>query len=301
MSSIKNVLLTGATGFLGSHLLRKLVEENYNVVFIKRFSSPLWRIADCVDKAVAYDTEEDISYEEILNKHSIEAIIHTATNYDQNADFNTLLETNLLFPVKLLDAAQKSNVKIFINTDTFFTKNSNYTYLSRYTASKTVLKTLLQQYSTPAIINLQLEHIFGEDDSDSKFVTSIINQLVKNEKQINLTTGLQKRDFIYVGDVVDAFLKVLEQHDQFQGFSNFEIGRGASLSIRKFAEMAHEITGSTSSLNFGAIESRKGEFEESVADGRFANETGWKPATEIDIAIKNIVTSLRKKVLGSSN
>ncbi len=61
------------------------------------------------------------------------------------------------------------------------------------------------------VVNLKLEHMYGPKDDDSKFVTWITNQMLNNISSIDLTEGTQKRDFIYIDDVVDAYMLMLEK------------------------------------------------------------------------------------------
>jgi nucleoside-diphosphate-sugar epimerase len=288
MGEIKNILLTGGTGFLGSHLLKKLLQDNYDVIVLKRSSSSVWRIKDYALQVTFYDINDDTNFKKIINDHKIDAIIHAATNY-QDKDLNKILQTNIIFPVKLLDAAQNSDVKLFINTDTFFTKNVGYSYLNRYSVSKQILTTLLQQYQHPVIVNLRLEHVFGERDSKNKFVTYLIEDLINNKPVIDFTEGTQERDFIYIDDVVDAYLKTITQFKKFNGYQSFEIGRGSALSIRSFVEKAHAISGSASVLRFGQLPQRAGEFTNSTANTEFRDLTGWTAQTDIESALKRLI------------
>jgi nucleoside-diphosphate-sugar epimerase len=68
------------------------------------------------------------------------------------------------------------------------------------------------------VINMKPEHMYGPKDDVKRFVPWVINQLEKNEKQINLTSGIQERDFVYVTDVVSAYIRVLEHRNSLESF-----------------------------------------------------------------------------------
>jgi nucleoside-diphosphate-sugar epimerase len=110
-----------------------------------------------------------------------------------------------------------------------------------------------------------LEHIYGPKDDESKFISWFIKQLKNGTPEINLTSGTQKRDFIYVQDVVSAYLLLLEKRVELNGFVEFEVGTGQSIELKDFLNEIvlafEEKYGKkiTSKLNFGAIEMRIGE------------------------------------------
>lgn len=121
------ILLTGATGFLGSHLLNALLENSYEVVILKRSFSNTKRIESLLPRVKSYDIDL-VDLEDVFNENKIETILHTATNYGRDgSSFFDLIQTNVLFPVKLLELAVKYNIKNFINTDTALNSSvSNY-------------------------------------------------------------------------------------------------------------------------------------------------------------------------------
>jgi len=102
MDSKMTVLLTGANGFLGSHLLKRLVNKGYNVVILKRSFSNTWRIKSYLDKIKSYDIDI-IGIEKPFEEQKIDIVIHTATNYGRKKEsVSDVVETNLIFSLKLL-------------------------------------------------------------------------------------------------------------------------------------------------------------------------------------------------------
>ena len=261
-----NILVTGATGFLGSHLLKGFLNNtNHNIIVLKRSFSDVSRISNILNnvRVKFYDIDK-FPLEKVFEETKIDAIVHCATNYGRNENScYSVLETNLMFPIRLLDLSVQHGVKIFINTDSYFNKeNMSYSYLLNYALSKKSLLLWLKYFSKKIkVVNMVLEHVYGEDDRADKFVYQMIDKIaVKKVPSIDLTYGDQKRDFIYVDDVVDNYIKILDyaQKHSFR-FRSFDIGTGNAVSIKDFVTEIKKISGSYTVLNFGAIPYREDE------------------------------------------
>ena len=261
---IKTILISGATGFLGSNILKRLVDQNHKVVILKRSFSNTERIDDYLKKIKYYDIDK-VKLDKCFLENNIDAFIHCATDYGRKKiDPMQIIDSNLIFPLKLMEIAINNNCKIFLNTDTILDKRVN-----SYSLSKSQFLDWFKIYSEKAIcINIVLEHFYGPFDDKSKFVASIIKKLVNNESHINFTLGEQKRDFIYIDDVVDAFKIVLENIINMKnGFYSYEIGTGKFISIKKIVTVIKELIGnSTTNLYFGAIPYRTSEIMEPKMD-----------------------------------
>ena len=114
----KTILLTGGTGYLGSKILKKLVDEKYDIILLKRSFSNTVRINDHLKKIRFYDVDR-IPLETIFSQNSIDMVVHCATNYGRREnDPLQVIEANLLLPLKLLELGKNYRIKCFINTDT---------------------------------------------------------------------------------------------------------------------------------------------------------------------------------------
>jgi len=270
------ILLTGGTGFLGSNLLKKLISLNYKLILLKRSFSNTWRISGFIDKVITYDIDREINLENIFREHKIDMVIHCATSYGRKEmEPLTIIAANLILPLELLQLALKNNVKCFINSDTLLDKRVNH-----YSLSKSQFKDWLQIYSDRmACVNIALEHFYGPYDDGSKFVTYIIKSLLENAENIDLTIGEQKRDFIYIDDVIDAFEKVINLGlNVKKGFYQYEIGTNRTVKIRDFVILVKRISkNSKTHLNFGALPYRPNEIMDSHADTIAIKNLGWKP------------------------
>jgi nucleoside-diphosphate-sugar epimerase len=286
---VEKILLTGATGFLGSHILKRLIEVGENVVILVREKSNTDRIKDLKGFSTFIMNKQFSNIEDLYKKHNINTIIHVATEYGRNSSYSSVLMSNVLFPIRLIELADKNNLKLFINTDTFSSKFQDSSYLKEYISSKFFFKGYLKSLLHLQVFNLQLEHVFGEFDSKGKFVTFLLESMLSNQKSIKLTKGSQKRDFIYVSDVVDAYMIVLKSKHILENYKEFEVGRGFSITVKEFVSKIHSIIGSKSDLLFGALETRHDEIQDSKANNLDLCSLGWKPKFTIDMAIKRIL------------
>jgi len=272
MNNAETVLITGASGFLGSHLARACLKDGYLVVAYKRQNTDLWRLADVADRIQWFDTEElDVPFK----KNKINHVVHTATSYGRkNEKASDLVSTNLLFPLKLYELALNFHVDTFFNTDTVL-----YKYLNYYALSKNQFSQWLRQLvGTTKVINIQLEHFYGPGDDNSKFVSHIIDQCINNVSEIKLTLGEQKRDFIYIDDAVDAYLCLLKNNKQLQeSYNEVSLGSGEAITIKCLVNLIAKITRSKAKLLYGSLVYRENEVMESVADIRTLKRLGWSP------------------------
>jgi CDP-paratose synthetase len=290
MSVLPNILLTGATGFLGSHLLEALLEKGCKVIILKRSTSNPWRILHLLDQVSSYDVDKQ-PLELAFEQQNIDVAIHTAGQYGRDdCSISKIIEANVIFGVNLMDACLRHNVKTFINTDTMLLP-----YLNNYSLSKKQFVEWLKQHSDRIqVVNLRLDHMYGVKDDDNKFVAWILSQLKENTPKIKLTPGEQKRDFIYIDDVVSAFMIALDKRRGLPKFCEFDVGTGQLVSVRKFVErMAFYYKKSNPKLQtkllFGAVPYRKGEAMSVNVDTTGLNKIGWQSKIELDEGINKII------------
>ncbi len=272
----KSILLTGATGFLGSNLLRAFLDKEWDVSIIKRSFSNTSRIHNLLPKISFLDIDIDPLESIFDQRSSFDAVVHTATCYGRRGETaSQVMEANLVFPLKLLEIAAFFNTPAFFNTATIL-----YSFLNIYALSKRQFEDWGRIFSCQkkiGFVNLKLEQIYGPGDDDSKFTTFIFESLKKNVSRIELTPGEQKRDFIYIDDVVSAYILLLEGFKKENEFSEYDIGSGKAVSIREFVECVKEISGSNSELIFGAKPYRDHETMLSNADIEKLELLGWSP------------------------
>jgi len=282
----KKVLLTGVTGFLGSYLAKELLKIGYEVVALKRKSSSLHRVESIASEITFYDIGDLDFYELFSKREKIDAIIHTSTSYGRNNEsVSDIFVANTEFPLRLLDAGSRAGIGLFLNTDTILDK-----YLNLYALSKNQLLQWGRFFSMHEKIrfgNVRLEHFYGPDDDPTKFSAYVINNCLANTPELRFTKGEQKRDFIYIDDVVSAYIVLLENVDGFSSsFLEFDVGSGKPLSVKEFVKKVHRITASKTNLNFGALPYREGEVMYSEADISGLAALGWECRFDIETGLK---------------
>lgn len=284
----KKILMTGATSFVGTHLLLSLVKEGYRVIALKRPSTEPTIANDLIDWVNISDIEKMCK-----SLGDIYAIIHIATDYGRDgSSISQQYECNVLLPTRLLELMPTLKTKIFISTDSFFGKyEKQYGYMRLYMASKRhfveLSKIYVEEHPELCFINLRLEHVYGEKDKAGKLIPYIINKM-KNNEEINCTSAMQKRDFIYIDDVISAYLKILNGGFN-SGYYDVEVGTGQSVELKKMFEMIKKEIRSNSKINYGALAMRNDEIMESHANTSFLNRLGWNAEFSLHKGIEKML------------
>ena len=280
-----DILITGATGFLGSYLVKNII-NNHKIIALKRSFSNTLRIDDLTDNIKYYDIDI-INVRKVFEENNIDIVIHTATDYGRNDNSaSKIVETNLMYPLQLLELAVCFNTNTFINSDTTLHRNTNPYSLSK----KQFLKWLKRFSEKIQVVNVKIELMYGPGDNKSSFVKAMVNKMIDNELEIDLTKGEQKRDFVYIDDVLRAYKVIIDKlSDINPDFNEFEIGSGNVISIKNFIELIHKLTKSKSILNFGALPYRKYETMHSSVDLTRIKELGWKPKESLKEGLLKII------------
>jgi nucleoside-diphosphate-sugar epimerase len=283
---MKKILITGINGFLGRHLAFQL-KHKFQIIGLYRSYSNITQLNDACFKFYQYGRD---SLESIFVENTIDIVIHAATNYGkENENTVDLIHTNIILPVELYELSQKYGSSLFVNVDTFMNKPEKIAYLERYVLSKQQIIDWLKILQTKCkIINMIIYHQYGPHDVPHKFIPIILRAL-KTKNTIDLTSGEQSRDFIYIDDVVSAFSCILDVYQELDSFSEFHIGTGKSTSIREFVETAKNILDSNATLHFGSIPYRKNEIMHSQAKNEDLIALGWKPQYLLKEGLVNLI------------
>jgi CDP-paratose synthetase len=285
--SMQTILITGINGFLGSSLAKKLA-ETYHIIGLESSYSNTKRLAG--NNFKTYNISDPL--EVIFTEQRIHYIIHTATLFGRNNELiSEIIKNNLLFPVTLTETAKKYGIMGFINTHTALSRNTN-----NYSLSKSQFLDWLPLFQNDMqIINVLPEHFYGPEASDSNFVNNMIKKMMANVPSIDLTPGEQRRDFIYIDDIVEAFCLIVKNLGSLPLYSEFEIGSDEILPIKEVVLTIHKLTKSGSVLNFGALPYRENELMQSECNNLKIRQLGWKPTVKFEMGVKNIIEHYKSK------
>ena len=283
------VLITGGTGFVGSHLLHLLVQQGKEVVLLKRTTSDLHRISSILPAIQVYDIDV-IEIEQIFKQEQVQQIIHLATDYGRNNDFSKCNHTNVVLPLKLLEIGYAHDVTRFIAVDTFSSLVDKLDYLPAYHITKRHFKewgTYIAAQQGKEFITAFLQHPYGPKDNPNKFTSFLFKSLLEPVPSMDLTAGVQKRDFIHVTDVAKAFSAILEAPSV---NPVLEIGTGNSISIKDFVTKVKQLAGNSfTQLNFGKLPTRNNEIMDAKADMQTTRHLNWEPQVDLDTGILDLI------------
>jgi CDP-paratose synthetase len=288
---MKSILLTGATGFLGSALAHHWVRAGYKVSALLRPTSGTVRIASVMNSLQLYRCDGDEAIFSAIERAAPDYIVHTACSYGRAGEnIVGIFDANVRLGLLLLQAANRLNKKVvFLNTGTVLDSS-----VSSYAMSKnsfSALGALHAQRGDRGIqfINIALQHMYGPGDDKSKFTTHVIGSCYDNIDRLVLTSGVQKRDFIYVDDVIRAYDVILSNVSNFADAEEIEVGSGKAVSVKSFVELVHSMTASKTQLEFGSVLYRANEAMLLVADISRLRSLGWAPNISLEVGVQEVI------------
>ena len=155
------ILLTGATGYLGSRLGRQLLSDGYSLVAVHHSNDKQFEYDEKFEDLVTKVYLADTSVSAIFEQNRIDGIIHTSTLYGRSGEqIADIIKANVVFPVELITNAIKNDVKFFINTDTILNK-----YVSPYALTKNNVTEWMKMFSDDIkMVDVKLDHFYGPKD-----------------------------------------------------------------------------------------------------------------------------------------
>ena len=246
------ILMLGGTGYLGGNLVKALLDDGHEITCTLRANSrqDLSGVRFITDKIADIDAE--------LAGGSYDWVINAACTYRRNESlYMDMLDSNYVFPAKVLNLASKHHVQNFLTAGTSLPVGFNM-----YSFTKAKLAETGQYFSVHEglinFIELQLEMFYGNypggrSEPSGRFLRGSMEKLCRNEN-LKLTKGLQKRDIIHVEDAVNLVLRVIRAG--FEGFRSLPVGTGEHHSIREIMEFLHDASSSESVLEEECIKVR---------------------------------------------
>lgn len=271
------ILITGATGFLGSRLAIALIQSGYDVTILKRPDSNIFRLATIIHSCSVEEVDGGLFGRIQTNPPDI--ILHTATSYGRKGESEQeIIKANLEFPLQLLESASQGSLRTFINTHTSLPADTNL-----YASSKHRFRERLNSYGQRLeVINVIPEYFFGPGDDHWKFITMIFTEIAKRSPGIPLSSGEQMRDFIYIDDVVSAYNTLADLSGRYSGCFDYPLGSGDSISIRDLVETCGSVSENHHTrFLFGALPSRQADTKMKRCDTSALQALGWTCKTSL--------------------
>jgi nucleoside-diphosphate-sugar epimerase len=297
----QKILITGATGFVGKHLVPQLLKEGYQILEITRDiikSEKLFK--DATLKLLV----NDINFKEKIVDFEPEIVIHLAsylTSSDDWQHIENLVNTNILFLSKVLDAVSSSNLELFINTGSFSEYNKGddvFIPAYYYSATKTASRALVEYYANInkfKQVTVVPYTIYGGNDSQKKII-DILYESTLQIGSIDLSPGGQILDFIHIDDVADFYLAVVKNIKMLPNKINFKLGTGIGHSLKEVAVYIEEITNRRTNINWGGISYRNSDVMYAVADLLSVKEIlDWAPKIDLKSGIMKMIQVKEKK------
>ena len=279
------VLVSGGSGFIGNRVVLELVQDGHEVTLLSRKPKK-------VHSSIQY-----ISVDGLVEFFDLgcDVVIHLATDYGRKGSIEKAWEANYYLPKRLLELAKLSGVRLFINTDSFYTHHSQvFIHLKEYIATKNAFKKMFLSSKAPSLkkVNMVLSHVIGSGDAESKFLPWVLDQLIDNNKVL-LTKCEQQLDFIDVGDVAKAFSLVVKSESLLKDNIEFEIGSGRVTQLKNLLALMYGVVKNQVKVDDGLL--MFGSRREGNINGRFSanineiSQLGWNCNVSISQSIHSMV------------
>ena len=288
----RKVLLTGGTGFLGHHVVKALLDKKADVTLLVQPHEKTWRLDGIesnvnIIKATLTDAEET---KKAIQEVKPEVIIHFAGWMERRRDVTILddmYEHHVSSTMNLILAAEPKVTRLILNTGTSeeygeqsdpFIETLPIDPVSPYSASKgaaTVMATYLSKAIGLPVVTMRPFITYGPGQVHDTLIPFLIKGVLQ-KKTVELTEGLQYRDFIFVDDLVSCYLAVIEKEESIKSPQVFNVGTGQKTRVRDVIETIADLMNGEDYLKIGARPMRPGESESMVADIQKTKEfLGW--------------------------
>ncbi len=295
----KKILVTGAAGFIGSFLIKRLVEEHAEVHALIQEAENLFRIRDTTEKISIHqgDIADFYSVRHCIEKVKPEVVFHLAAVRNVQRDLTLLdkvIDINLKGTANLIKVLgeNKQQLQRFISTGTCeeygdgqvpFKEEQREIPVSPYSFSKVAATYLCQMVHITTgmpIVVVRPFLTYGPYQSIDMFVPSVIYHCI-SKKDFQMTSGDQTREFNYVEDIVEGFVLAAVCKGAVGEVIN--IGNGIEYKVREVAEKIVSKFDNTIKLNAGTLAKRVGEARNFYCSNEKAKKLlGWQPRYSLD-------------------
>lgn len=289
----KRVLLTGATGFIGAYVAHRLLQDNYVVCILVRPESAMWRIQDIRDQLVMYegDISELAATKHLLNEILPDWIFHFAAYgaYSYQTDLQTIIQTNTIGTTNLVISAIESGCEAFVNAgssseygykdhapseDEWIDPNSHYSITKASATHFCRYHSLLHKRN---VTTLRLYSVYGPYEEPTRLLPHVIAYARKGRYPAFVSPNIA-RDFVYIEDVYDAFIRVAAAKPTGDLGAIYNVGTGVQTTIHEVAALARQMFQISDEPAWGTMPDRNWDTNTWVANSHLIQaKLGWKP------------------------
>nr|UXE44911.1 ADP-L-glycero-D-manno-heptose-6-epimerase [uncultured bacterium] len=291
------ILVTGATGFVGSHVARQLVGLGHEVTALVREASDTSRLADVATgmAIVRGDLRDALALRSVVRDARPQACVHlgwfAVPGKYLDAPENLELVAGTL---RLVQSLVEAGCTRLVGVGTCFEYDTSVGYLHEdtrlaprhlYSASKAALQLVLEQTNDMRVSWARLFYLFGPEEHPRRLVPSVILSLLRNELA-RCTIGSQVRDFLCVEDVASALCAVLFSRH----VGTVNIASGAPITVADLVMKIGALMGKQDLVKLGALELDPRDPPFVCGDvRRLRSDIGWAPSYTLDVALQRTI------------
>ena len=289
---MKRVILTGATGFIGANLARRLLHDGHEIHLLVRPGYTQWRIeairSDVHLREVNLGDEEALT--RIVGNIRPDWVFHLAAHgaYSWQTDLRQMVQTNIIGTINLVEACLETGFDAFVNTgssseygfkdhapsETEWLEPNSYYAVTK--ASATLFCRYTAQRRSVHLPTLRLYSVYGPYEEPKRLMPTLILHGLKG-KLPPLVHPDVARDFVYVDDVSEAYLLATAQTDREPG-AVYNVGTGVQTSLRDVVDVAQQVMDITVEPEWDSMPDRQWDTNVWVSDNRkIQDELGWRP------------------------
>jgi UDP-glucose 4-epimerase len=293
----RRALVTGASGFIGTHLLERLRDDGVEIHAGSRHVPPT---CDAEITWHEFDLTDPDAVRRVVGSVVPEVVFHLAGDSRAAREVELVrptFQSNVASTVSLLTALAEHGSPRVVLPGTLEEPDPGEAPSSPYAASKLAARSYAELFQTviglPVVV-LRIFMVYGPRQQDlRKLVPYVILSLLRGEAP-RLTSGRREIDWVYVGDVADAFVAAAVVEDA--AHASVDVGSGTACSIRSLVDRLVELIDPVTLPAFGAIEDRPLE-QIRVADVETAAQAiGWRPRVTLDAGLRRTVDWYRRQI-----
>lgn len=297
MKNKRKALITGGTGFVGSHLTYRLVKDGWDVHVITRSKSKLFLFEEVKNKITVHVHDGSMDgMLKIVENSKPSIVFHLASLFlaqHKPNDIGELISSNITFGTQLLEAMVHHNVDKLVNTGTSWQHyhNDQYNPACLYAATKQAFESIITYYleSSPLqVITLKLYDTYGPNDNREKLF-SLLRKVEQEKETLRMSPGQQLIDLVYIDDVVEAFrlsAKRLEEGKVDKNYEEFAVSSGRPIQLKHLVEIYTRTMKKSLKINWGGRPYRQREVMLPWNKGK--RLPGWSPKIRIEEGIRKM-------------